>query len=419
MSINVTDSSTCGFKQGSQLAKLMARMDLIIWDEAPMTHRNCFEAVDRSLRDILRFSDPQSGEKPFGGKTIILGGDFQQILPVQNHINMTYTPLNQISTEKDSWNVKVRIIRMWDAVNVANGNELINLDMIMGTLLHACIRKNFAQRFRPLFNEGCIYAVKNFIVEEYRAKYRPVHNHVKLLFMSTTSVSKIHGVDHSIPQHGFKLADYETITSRYNDVTYLTDVIGRLESIGVIEEINSKALQIDEDFYNNYTRPFIVIVTSTTVKTFRDEYNLSSTSATRVYINLKIPEVSRVLDKLNNVTITEVKELKKERPPIIPDKELALHNRKTIAEIKQMDWKPEIKEVLITCLCNVNRIDTKFGWYKIQIEVFDTTDSTTFIVFDKEAEQLIGKTAKELANMQDEDLKDNMLPREIETIVSK
>jgi hypothetical protein len=44
---------------------------------------------------------------------------------------MTFTPLNEISTEKDSWNVKVRIIRMWDAVNVANGNELISLDMIM------------------------------------------------------------------------------------------------------------------------------------------------------------------------------------------------------------------------------------------------------------------------------------------------
>jgi hypothetical protein len=80
--INVTDSSTCGIKQGSQLANLMGRTNLIIWDEAPMTHQNCFEAIDRSLRDILRFSDPQSEEKPFGGKTIVLGGDFRQILPV-------------------------------------------------------------------------------------------------------------------------------------------------------------------------------------------------------------------------------------------------------------------------------------------------------------------------------------------------
>jgi hypothetical protein len=29
--------------------------------------------------------------------------------------------------------------------------------------------------------------------------------------------------------------------------------------------------------------------------------------------------------------------------------------------------------------------------YRIQIEVSDTTDSTRFIIFDKDAEQLIGK----------------------------
>ncbi|XP_050263851.1 uncharacterized protein LOC126708072 [Quercus robur] len=60
----------------------MTKASLIIWDEAPMAHRNCFEAVDRSLKDILRFSNPNSEETPFGGKTIVFGGDFRQILPV-------------------------------------------------------------------------------------------------------------------------------------------------------------------------------------------------------------------------------------------------------------------------------------------------------------------------------------------------
>ena len=60
----------------------MTKASLIIWDEAPMAHRNCFEAVDQSLGDILRFSNPNSGETRFGGKTIVLGGDFRQILPV-------------------------------------------------------------------------------------------------------------------------------------------------------------------------------------------------------------------------------------------------------------------------------------------------------------------------------------------------
>jgi hypothetical protein len=43
------------------------------------------------------------------------------------------------------------------------------------------------------------------------------------------------------------------------------------------------------------------------------------------------------MNRLNNVTVTEVMEFQKERPSMIPEKELAMHNRKTIVEIKQMD----------------------------------------------------------------------------------
>jgi ATP-dependent DNA helicase PIF1 len=55
---------------------------LIIWDEAPMMHRWCFEAVDRSMRDIMSKNDPLNEFRPFGGMTVVLGGDFRQILPV-------------------------------------------------------------------------------------------------------------------------------------------------------------------------------------------------------------------------------------------------------------------------------------------------------------------------------------------------
>lgn len=48
-----------------------------------------------------------------------------------NHNNMNHTFLNKISPNNDTWNVKVRIIRMCDVVNIAIGNELISLHMIM------------------------------------------------------------------------------------------------------------------------------------------------------------------------------------------------------------------------------------------------------------------------------------------------
>ncbi|XP_019264971.1 PREDICTED: uncharacterized protein LOC109242586 [Nicotiana attenuata] len=80
--LNPTEDSTCNIKQGSPLAKLIVKAKLIIWDEAPMMHKYCFEALDQTLTDILRFKDPSNLDRPFGGKTIILGGDFRQILPV-------------------------------------------------------------------------------------------------------------------------------------------------------------------------------------------------------------------------------------------------------------------------------------------------------------------------------------------------
>ena len=71
------DDSICNIAKNSDLAELICKTDLVIWDEAPMQHKHNMEAVDRTLRDIL--NEP---EKVFGGLTFVFGGDFKQILPV-------------------------------------------------------------------------------------------------------------------------------------------------------------------------------------------------------------------------------------------------------------------------------------------------------------------------------------------------
>uniref|UniRef100_A0A453C8P0 Replication protein A 70 kDa DNA-binding subunit B/D first OB fold domain-containing protein n=1 Tax=Aegilops tauschii subsp. strangulata TaxID=200361 RepID=A0A453C8P0_AEGTS len=56
---------------------------------------------------------------------------------------MAYDMLDAINNGKDSWKVKVRVIRLWDAINL-NNNELISLDMILldehGTMIHAKLK---------------------------------------------------------------------------------------------------------------------------------------------------------------------------------------------------------------------------------------------------------------------------------------
>uniref|UniRef100_A0A7E4URS8 ATP-dependent DNA helicase n=1 Tax=Panagrellus redivivus TaxID=6233 RepID=A0A7E4URS8_PANRE len=63
-------------KVQSPEAQRLREVDIIIWDEAPMAPKLALEAVDSLLQDVMNTSEP------FGGKTVILGGDFRQIPPV-------------------------------------------------------------------------------------------------------------------------------------------------------------------------------------------------------------------------------------------------------------------------------------------------------------------------------------------------
>ncbi|KAM4072483.1 hypothetical protein ACB094_11G141100 [Castanea mollissima] len=381
---------------------------------------------------------------------------------------------------KRNWDpVDVRLTSHHELIFYSVSSLLCNKFFLKGTLIHASIRKNLAQSFRPQLNEGSIYTITNFLVEENKGNYRPVHNQLKILFNSTTSVSKLNGFDHSIPQSKFEFADYGTIASRCYDNTYLTDVIGILDYIGGIEEIKTRGRptkmrniqmlleenksirttlwgntthQIDNDFYKTNKGPFILIVTSTIVKSFRGEYQLSSTFATKLYVNLDIPEVAEIRNKYTTMNIT-VKDILPKELPKPQDEELGLHNKKTVAEIKNLEWNSNTKDLLVTCNAKIININNKYGWYyvaclicktkvkqvkgalwcercknqpkfavpsyRIQVQVQDETGSTTFILFNKGAERIISKTAKELAEMQEEILKldGNTIPKEIEKIV--
>ena len=80
ISIPILENSICNIEQGSDAAHLLRVAHLIIWDEAPMVHKFCFEALDRILKDIMK--DDLTCNSVFGGKVVVFGGDFRQILPV-------------------------------------------------------------------------------------------------------------------------------------------------------------------------------------------------------------------------------------------------------------------------------------------------------------------------------------------------
>ncbi|KAF3955903.1 hypothetical protein CMV_018935 [Castanea mollissima] len=148
-----------------------------------------------------------------------------------------------------------------------------------------------------------------------------------------------------------------------------------------------------------------------------------------------------LMHRLNTTMDINVKEILPKRLPKVQDGELALHNKKTVAKIKNLEWNSETKDLQVTCNAKIIDFNNKYGWYyvaclicktkvrqvkgvlwcercknepkfavpsyRIQVQVQDETGSTTFILFDKGAKKIISKTAKELAEMQEEYRKEN------------
>ena len=71
------EDSTLTISGQSQLANLIRLAKLLLIDEATMLDRYLLEALDRTLGDLMDKPD-----MPFGGKILILAGDFRQCLPV-------------------------------------------------------------------------------------------------------------------------------------------------------------------------------------------------------------------------------------------------------------------------------------------------------------------------------------------------
>jgi hypothetical protein len=81
----LNNTSTCYINRDSELVALLQSVALIVWDEAVMMHMHVFEAVNRSLQDIMAIINPSFMFLPFGGLVVVFSGDFRQILPVVPH----------------------------------------------------------------------------------------------------------------------------------------------------------------------------------------------------------------------------------------------------------------------------------------------------------------------------------------------
>nr|XP_047129628.1 ATP-dependent DNA helicase pif1-like [Hydra vulgaris] len=74
--VPILETSTCNVTPNFIHGRFLRQISLYLLDEASMIPKYALSAIDKLLQDIC------NNNFPFGGKVILMGGDFRQILPV-------------------------------------------------------------------------------------------------------------------------------------------------------------------------------------------------------------------------------------------------------------------------------------------------------------------------------------------------
>ncbi|KAL2921030.1 Replication protein A 70 kDa DNA-binding subunit E [Bienertia sinuspersici] len=288
--------------------------------------------------------------------------------------------------DKDS--IKIKVIRLWTTPDFYNPENQYSIEMVFvdekGDKIQATVKRSLLLRFGSILHEGRVYSISRFGVGQQSGDYRPAKHAYKMNFLSTTTVEQLFELD--IPISGYNFVCFRDILSNKLDDKYLVDVIGGVTEVSKLEitERNgkmNKRLEIElEDLEQNrlnctlwgefadimttylsthHGNPIIIIIQFAKIKTWKGESCV--TLATIICIESSHGWWYKAC-------------------------------KKDLKKIKKID----VEEKKLWCdRCNayVDDVNVRF---KLQIRVVDETGNASFVLFDREVAQIIGKSADQL-----------------------
>lgn len=114
---------------------------------------------------------------------------------------------------------------------------------LQGTHIKASILKHLIPKFSDYIEEGRVYTLTSFKVEEQKESYRPVSNIYKILFIPETSIKREDSDFPTIKDHKFDFVPYTDVKSRQGNDLYLSGMF--------FVTINLHSLQINNNTYTN------------------------------------------------------------------------------------------------------------------------------------------------------------------------
>uniref|UniRef100_A0A166EQD1 Replication factor A C-terminal domain-containing protein n=1 Tax=Daucus carota subsp. sativus TaxID=79200 RepID=A0A166EQD1_DAUCS len=310
------------------------------------------------------------------------------------------------------------------------------------------IWNNQKQDYFPRIKEGDVYKITDFKIMPAQKKFRPVKKDISLSFYHKTKVEPMED-NGLIPKYKFDLTSFEVARTLLWDTTNFIDIMGMVKDVSSLETTSKGSKKLDVLLVDDRNHDMVislweekathfmesmaplqdaavfVIITGLLAKQYSgNSIILSSGDPTKCYFNLDYDPLKELMGNIQAITghsSTSLPPPTKKRFVSTEDNIIADATIQTILDAQLPDDKKVMRFVCEATIVDISKYD---GWYynscptcprtirfehgnlycdectketgdyvqryKITIHVKDDTAKTTFTLFNKEAQRLIG-----------------------------
>ncbi|KAJ1389235.1 Nucleic acid-binding, OB-fold [Sesbania bispinosa] len=339
-----------------------------------------------------------------------------------------FDAVKNIYRGKETWRLKVRVVRMWVICAKENPSNVFSVEMVLvdaeGGRIQASIRKAMLKKFMGNVVEGDVYKMTFFGVIDNLGTYRATTHECKLLFQPRTKVYPCES--EVISRFGLDVKTSEEIHQTSGDSEYLFDFMGVLTVVGEekqCEKFNRtiRVLELEltddkgvvrcslfghfidlmKDYLKNRSvdELDILVIQFARLKSYMGKNSLHTLSnSTRVLWN---PHIQEAVSFKNGVAFhgfdlhAPMKMIGgNDRPYTLREEFINHFPRKTIEDLQLMEEAVNYDDdtdtyYCVGCEANVTDVTPRF---RLRLDVSDITEKAEFVIFDYDASFLLCKT---------------------------
>ncbi|XP_039685634.1 replication protein A 70 kDa DNA-binding subunit-like isoform X2 [Medicago truncatula] len=373
----------------------------------------------------------------------------------------------------------VRVAHIWLIPAKKDPTNIVFMNMLLvdakGGRIHATVRKDLVARFRSMVEEGATYELHNAIVAINEGPYKITSHKHKLGMLHNSSFTKKDLP--TIPINVFDFMSFNEILSSNVEETS-ADVIGHVIERGDVKETENegrKSKVIDltlQDLENNRlhcslwgehadkivsffvnhdnSSPVVLILQFCKTRKYLGAMGIvNAFYGTKLILNGDLPEVATYIARMKKTSL----QLTQSVSQISINSSASLSD--DLLNTKRMTIESMIESTQVcqgSVLATICEIETEVDWYfrsctqcatlvtvdngmlrcrkcktcksavprfKLHVIVMDDTGSTTFVLFDRQVTQFIGRNVQDLINEHEKGEGTNDYPPDFNVLIEK